>query len=378
MAPEASVILEYVVWLVWTFLTLTPAKLKNPIHAIILTTQDVVEKLMSDSLLAFAPGLLYVLQANVPPSIAYFKSLPTYCKKLWAVYVIVLEKRRCRPKIYIGSGTEKASGVSTRLQQYDNMVNLPRYVKAALDDGYTITYKGLLCWTPLPKAATRFALRVLFLALESAFSITFWAMYSKIKNYGMPQHLCPWEIDALHYDGCCSHAAIAEQVAGENILGLTAEQLEAKDAEMKQRVSDQQKAAYYGAKSSDFAAWQATRRMYASKRDPEEKRASTKNSKAKAKAERRFACSTCDLAFEDQSLLNTHYFTKKHVDKVKGVPDKVVKKPEFKTWANANVAAKTHYCKIFDYSASTSTKLNIHLTSQKHKKRAAAAAGSSL
>lgn len=41
----------------------------------------------------------------------YFKSLPTYCKKLWAVYVIVLEKRRCRPKIYIGSGTEKASGV---------------------------------------------------------------------------------------------------------------------------------------------------------------------------------------------------------------------------------------------------------------------------
>ena len=117
------------------------------------------------------------------------------------------------------------------------MVNLPRFVKGALDDGYAIAHKGLFCWAPLPKAATRFVLRVLFLALESAFSITFWAMYSKTKDYDMPQHLCPWEIDALDYDGCCSHAATAEQVAGENTLGLTAEQLEAKDAEMKQRVS---------------------------------------------------------------------------------------------------------------------------------------------
>jgi hypothetical protein len=208
MASDASDILEYVVWLVWTFLTLTPAKLKNPVHAIILTTQDVVEKLMSDSLLAFAPGLWDIVLANAPPSIAYFKSLPTYCVMLWAVYVIVLEKRRCRLNIYIG---------------------------------YTITYKGLLCWAPLPTAATRFALRVLFLALESAFSITFWAMYSKTKDYGMPQHLCPWEIDALDYDGLCSHAAIAEQVAGENTLGLTPEQLEATDAELKQRVSDQKK-----------------------------------------------------------------------------------------------------------------------------------------
>jgi hypothetical protein len=240
MASDASDILEYVVWLVWTFLTLTPAKLKNPVHAIILTTQDVVEKLMSDSLLAFAPGLWDIVLANAPPSIAYFKSLPTYCVMLWAVYVIVLEKRRCRLNIYIGSGTDKVSGAA-RLQQYDNMVTLPRYVKAALDDGYTITYKGLLCWAPLPTAATRFALRVLFLALESAFSITFWAMYSKTKDYGMPQHLCPWEIDALDYDGLCSHAAIAEQVAGENTLGLTPEQLEATDAELKQRVSDQKK-----------------------------------------------------------------------------------------------------------------------------------------
>ena len=66
-------LLEYVLFLVWTFLTLTPAKLKNPVISLVLTTQDVVEKLMSDSLLEFAPGLLDVLQASVPPSIDFFK-----------------------------------------------------------------------------------------------------------------------------------------------------------------------------------------------------------------------------------------------------------------------------------------------------------------
>jgi hypothetical protein len=128
---------------------------------------------MSDSLLAFAPGLLDVLQANVPPSIAYFKSLPTYCKKLWAVYVIVFEKRRYRPKIYIGNSTHSESGVYQRLRQYDSMINVPKDVRAALDDGYKITHKALLCWAPLPKAAARFPLRVLFLVLETAFSIVF-------------------------------------------------------------------------------------------------------------------------------------------------------------------------------------------------------------
>jgi hypothetical protein len=85
------------------------------------------------------------------------------------------------------------------------LVLLPRFIKAALDDGYTITHNGLLCWAPLPKAATKIVLRVLFLALESAFSITFWVMHSKTRDYGMPQHLCPWAIDVLKYDGACSH-----------------------------------------------------------------------------------------------------------------------------------------------------------------------------
>jgi hypothetical protein len=234
MASDASDILEYVVWLVWTLLTLTPAILKNPVHAMILTTQDVVEKIMSDSLLEFAPGLLDVVQAATPPSLVYFKSLPTEDKKRWGVYVIVFEKKNCRPKIYIGSGTNAVGGVAKRLQNYTYENNLSRFVMKAMDSGYRVKHKGLLCWAPLPEATERFALRALFLVLETAFSIVFWAMYSKTKDYGMPKHLCPWEMDALDYDGLCSHPAIIEQVRDET-LGLTAEEIKVKEAEVLKR-----------------------------------------------------------------------------------------------------------------------------------------------
>jgi hypothetical protein len=104
MASDISDIFEYVAWLVWTILTLTPAKLKNPVQAIILTSQDVVAKLMSDSELEFALGLWDVVQASAPPSINFFKSLPSFFKrsrgiyvKRWAVYAVVLRRSSVVP-----------------------------------------------------------------------------------------------------------------------------------------------------------------------------------------------------------------------------------------------------------------------------------------
>ena len=351
MDPNAAITAsEYVLWLVWTLLSLTPAGLKNPVLAIVLTSQDAVEKLMLDSLLAFAPGLLTVLQANVPPSIAYFKSLPTISEKKsrciyakrWAVYAIVLEKNLCRPKLYIGVSTHSDGGARQRLLQYNRSAALPKFVQVATGDGYEITHKGFLCWAPLPTAAARFPLRVLFLVLEAAFTVVFWAMVSKTKDYYMPKHLCPWEMDAVHYDGCCSHISLKERVEGEN-EALTAEELEAKASQKKQQKSEYNK---------ELAATH--------------------------KAIRRYECSTCGLAFEGQSNLTAHYLTKRHVDKVRGIAPKVTKTPEYTIWAQKNIDEKKHYCEPCDYATSTSQKLNVHLTSQRHKKRAAEAAGSSL
>jgi hypothetical protein len=118
MAPKTTDILEYMLLLCWTLLSLTPNQ-KNPVFAQFLPTQDTLGQLWSDSLLAFAPGLLDVLLSGTPPAIAYLKTLPSEGFKRFRVYLPVLEKSGLRPKIYIGSGTEAGYGVRTRYGQYD-------------------------------------------------------------------------------------------------------------------------------------------------------------------------------------------------------------------------------------------------------------------
>ncbi|KAH6973737.1 hypothetical protein BKA56DRAFT_619946 [Ilyonectria sp. MPI-CAGE-AT-0026] len=46
-----------------------------------------------------------------------FKSLPTDCKKVWGVYVIVLEKLGSRRRIYIDRGTQLRHGIGARLNR---------------------------------------------------------------------------------------------------------------------------------------------------------------------------------------------------------------------------------------------------------------------
>jgi hypothetical protein len=149
----------------------------------------------------------------------------------------VLKKQGCRPKIYVGSGTYSERGVLGRFEAYDSETLLPRYVKRALDDGYRIVHKGLLYWAPIPVAGKRFAVRALFLAIEATFSIVLWAMVSHTADYGMP-HLCPWNIETLDYDGCCSHSALTEGVR-DDFESATAEQIAAKELEIEQRQKEQ-------------------------------------------------------------------------------------------------------------------------------------------
>ena len=143
--PKSQSLISVLLALIWACISQTPDKLKNPVFAIILSTEKIVEHLLSNSSLTFATGLSDVVQSAVPPTIAWFKSLPTATKKLWAVYLIVLEKRGCRPKIYIGSSCQKARGILARFGQYDANVALPRYVELAVKNGYAITHMGLLC-----------------------------------------------------------------------------------------------------------------------------------------------------------------------------------------------------------------------------------------
>lgn len=68
----------------------------------------------------FAPSLLDVLTSPSPPSLDFFRGLPTLQDgdKFWAVYLL-LEKPGCQAKIYVGSGTEQIAGVGSRFREYD-------------------------------------------------------------------------------------------------------------------------------------------------------------------------------------------------------------------------------------------------------------------
>jgi hypothetical protein len=57
MATEsvAITLFEYMLFMVWTCISETLSKCKNPIFDLILPTQDVLEKLMSDTMLESPP-----------------------------------------------------------------------------------------------------------------------------------------------------------------------------------------------------------------------------------------------------------------------------------------------------------------------------------
>ena len=150
MAFEAATILQFVLLAAWACLNDTHVNQKHVLFGQYFPTQADLDDIASLISLVFAPGLFEVLRAATPPTIAYFKTLPTSDYRLWAIYAIVLEKAGSRPRLYIGSGTGSRDGVHTRLLQYDNLGALPRYVSSSIDEGYTIVHEGLLCWIPIP------------------------------------------------------------------------------------------------------------------------------------------------------------------------------------------------------------------------------------
>jgi hypothetical protein len=176
MVINAQSLPQLMLLFIWACLCQSAVKCKFSVFVKVLSSKEIIEELLSCTSLVFAPGLLEVLQSSTPPTVAFFKSLPTDPYKVWGVYLLVLEKQNSRTKIYIGSGTNAESGVSSRLRHYDIKAYdvLPLYVNEALEEGYTIVHKGLLCSAPLPPAGVVPTTRLLFLALEAAFTFAFW------------------------------------------------------------------------------------------------------------------------------------------------------------------------------------------------------------
>lgn len=313
--------LDFLASLCWNTLSLTPKPLKNALYDQIFPTAQALETLLLGSAIILAPGLLDALTAESPPPMSFFKNLPTEVPKNWAIYLLVLEKQGCRSKIYIGSGTEKRDGISRRFAQYKRGECGPAFVRPALEQGFTITHYGLLCWAPIPPGHVIPPSRALFLIIETSFAVWFWSIVSRTKDYGM-RHLCPWNIDDMEYGGCCNHFSLQE--GGIRIgIALTPEQAETAESERKRqarsrRVSGKERTLRYGK--------------------------GVKKNREKNIALKRWVFHVCQITCGTSQELKVHNATRRHLDKVSGTPERVWKDACAKPRHEINIAMKRYYC----------------------------------
>ncbi|KAI8159452.1 Pyruvate carboxylase [Colletotrichum sp. SAR 10_86] len=341
----AGTLEEFILWVCWIMLSLSPKWAVNLVFFKIFAAKEEMAACLQQSAMHFAPGLWDVIRSETPPAVAFFKSLPTEYIKRWAIYVLVLEKSGSIPKIYIGAGTEKRSGVATRMGQYRRGENYAANVQKALSDGYRIVHMGLLCWMPLPPASARIRSRCLILILEAAFTLWFWAMASNTANYGMPVSLRPWDPETLEYKGCYGHFSLREGAI-----------------ELKDDLS-----------SAEINTIEAERRLKNSRRDakvrgPVRTARDAKNKRQRNLAAKKWFCHACNVNFGARNQLRHHQTLQKHTDNVAGIT-KVVKNPRTKARNQENFDSKRYYCSICDYTAKTQQKLTCHLETNKHERK---------
>jgi hypothetical protein len=290
---------------------------------------------------------LDTITSDDTPDISYLMNLPMHIL-VWAIYALVLEKRGERPRVYIRIGTSAVGGVKVRMDCYDRRSKdpnatsgIPYYVEKSMQEGFTISTKGLLAWTTIPRASEVWTLRCLTLVMEATFSMCFWTMKSRTKDYCMPA-LCPWPIESLDYDGLCSHWSINEGIAGtptsgppEEINALVEERRKSKQAQ------------------------------YIANKGPGVHAANTKAYGDKALEEQRYRCEVCDLAFRFEARLNEHMETQAHWDKVAGIG----RRTAGCGGGQRAIEARRFWCEVCQHAVPSAKRLATHLISKYHLKK---------
>ena len=331
--PTSQELFEVIITLVWACL-MVPTTRNNRLFALVFFDKSIVANVAASASLSFCPGLLEVIQAASPPTLSWWKALPDNHHGRWGVYALVFEKKGCRPLIYIGSGSESLTGLTSRWALYDrhnlylrqSTNGLPSQVIWAFQNGYKITHKGLLVSAPIPVASRIPHVRLLCYAMEATFSFLFWTMKSTTKGYGMSS-CCPWPMDAFTYGGLCTHSALRDTVKGN--FGLTAKQIETVSAEAVVLRAAIKKAAYEKLKIDDPEELRATQRRANHKyyRNPHGKhQAKVKRRTAKVKAEHPFYCEVCEVDCEKPSHFIRHNATPRHIKEVADFNAGIVKR----------------------------------------------------
>jgi len=248
---------------------------------------------VSSSPLTVAPIISELLSSTSPPtSLDFMSHLPqapsTSVKKLWAVYGHRMSKHGCPDKIYVGTGNDARDGVCSGLQCYKGGRDLPRFVRLAFEDGYTITASGLLCWTDLPTPSLVPRLNARFELIEAVFTILLRGAYPAASDFYI-EGFYLWKGQAVCWGHLCSHLSLTEHVRVD--VDLTSQQLDEIAEARLQRRRELQLVGYY--KDGAGAAKAAKARA------------------AIIESEEHF-CEPCKLPFQGDFALQSHYSSDSH------------------------------------------------------------------
>ncbi|KAI8935312.1 hypothetical protein NX059_007898 [Plenodomus lindquistii] len=339
--PSTATNTAIVVTLLW--LCLSTPKSPNLIFRHVIPSKDRLVALFSLAGITFAPGVLDSLSSATAPPLSFFTGLSSYIpRNKWGVYVMVLRKRGFLPRLYIGSRTAK-KGVRARISEHYRGILTPKYVAAALEQGFKITHIAMLAECPIPSAANIPRLRVVIVLLEALLACMYWTMYSLEKHYGFG-NLCKWDKDTLQWGGLCSHNPLFEPVHGD--FHLTDEEREAFAAQVAEKNKQYQIDYQKELRANPTPVFKERMRVH-----NQQQAAGTKLRQEKAKEEQTYYCEPCKQACRDHSELLRHQHTPRHKETVER--------------GGKNIPWRCEYCnKDFKYKSDLAThEKGPHLTS---------------
>ncbi|KAJ9604813.1 Protein kinase C-like 1 [Cladophialophora chaetospira] len=197
-----------------------------------------------------------VMMADKPPSIHWFKGLPSALDlpleillHILLEYVAVLEKKDSEPIIYFGSASSEIEGAAPRMVNYVTQHTLGQYVMKALADDYELTHMGVMGIIPfrlLTFGGSR--IKTWVKMLEAKNTYCFWSVHqSETPKPGMTleeskdshylRHVCPWDLKDLTYKGANSHSPLREGVGNKD---FTPEELVDSNARWRERRNEMQ------------------------------------------------------------------------------------------------------------------------------------------
>ncbi|KAI8943450.1 hypothetical protein NX059_001459 [Plenodomus lindquistii] len=267
----------------------------------------------------FDSSLMPILCSGRPPSIQQIKSMTgirqddPFWRGKWGVYIVVLEKPGCRPKLYVGSSVDSQAGLFGRVAVYFTLYSpkLPKYVYLATQKDWEVTYVAVPFYFTKPTTAMLLGFaQTLVLSVKHTLTFRLWTMVGRWKNC---TSLALWKREDQEYDGANNHSCMRE---GHSMEEATPEEIEQDLRERKERNYAQHRIYKANNKEKVRAVQKVWDEEHAEERKIKKRKWNDENADhvreygrelaKRNKEEERFVCEGCEKPFANKTELERH------------------------------------------------------------------------